>query len=280
MVLRFSVFRKRLKRQCCKKEQFKLFKISMMLSDTTSFLLIWGLISLSLFFPCFWSFILGKYVHLSCILQGKLWDVEFVIKSEDRRSFVFEVEVAQRCWAGLFWLHSLSLFKLLLLHSAFYSIEDSVTLIHLQKAQVKRLHSLLTIKDSASNIPRNLEARRRLEFFTNSLFMDMPPAKPAREMLSFWYTSILHASILYLCIWSIYLHVKKCSVFTPYYSEIVLYSMDELLKKNEDGISILFYLQKIYPGIYFVMLMYLYVSLIFHFGLYFSLVCTLCTIFC
>ncbi|KAH9789381.1 callose synthase 9 [Citrus sinensis] len=90
------------------------------------------------------------------------------------------------------------------------------------KAQVKRLHSLLTIKDSASNIPRNLEARRRLEFFTNSLFMDMPPAKPAREMLSF-------------------------CVFTPYYSEIVLYSMDELLKKNEDGISILFYLQKIYP---------------------------------
>lgn len=90
------------------------------------------------------------------------------------------------------------------------------------KAQVKRLYSLLTIKDSAANIPKNLEARRRLEFFTNSLFMDMPPAKPVREMLSF-------------------------SVFTPYYSEVVLYSMNELQKKNEDGISILFYLQKIYP---------------------------------
>ncbi|MBA0795240.1 hypothetical protein Gohar_006132, partial [Gossypium harknessii] len=90
------------------------------------------------------------------------------------------------------------------------------------KAQVKRLYSLLTIKDSALNVPKNLEARRRLEFFTNSLFMDMPPARPVQEMLSF-------------------------SVFTPYYSEIVLYSMNELLKKNEDGISILFYLQKIYP---------------------------------
>ncbi|GLT76571.1 hypothetical protein SLA2020_482240 [Shorea laevis] len=90
------------------------------------------------------------------------------------------------------------------------------------RALIKRLHSLLTIKDSASNIPNNLEARRRLEFFTNSLFMNMAPAKPVREMLSF-------------------------SVFTPYYSEIVLYSLDELLKKNEDGISILFYLQKIYP---------------------------------
>lgn len=42
------------------------------------------------------------------------------------------------------------------------------------------------------------------------------------------------------------------SVFTPYYSEIVLYSVSELLKKNEDGISLLFYLQKIFPGIIFV----------------------------
>ncbi|OIV91208.1 hypothetical protein TanjilG_30430 [Lupinus angustifolius] len=90
------------------------------------------------------------------------------------------------------------------------------------KAQVKRLHSLLTIKESASSIPKNLEARRRLEYFANSLFMKMPVTKPIREMLSF-------------------------SVFTPYYSEVVLYSMAELLKKNEDGISILFYLQKIYP---------------------------------
>lgn len=90
------------------------------------------------------------------------------------------------------------------------------------KAQIKRLYSLLTIKDSASNIPKNLEARRRLQFFTNSLFMDMPPVKAVREMMSF-------------------------SVFTPYYSETVLYHMDELRKKNEDGISILFYLQKIYP---------------------------------
>lgn len=90
------------------------------------------------------------------------------------------------------------------------------------KSQVKRLHSLLTIKDSAANIPKNLEARRRLQFFTNSLFMEMPAARPVNEMLSF-------------------------SVFTPYYSEIVLYSMNELLTRNEDGISILFYLQKIYP---------------------------------
>ncbi|KAL3620450.1 Callose synthase 9 [Castilleja foliolosa] len=90
------------------------------------------------------------------------------------------------------------------------------------KAQVSRLYSLLTMKDSGATIPNNLEARRRLEFFTNSLFMEMPVPRPVREMPSF-------------------------SVFTPYYSETVLYSMAELLKKNEDGISTLFYLQKIYP---------------------------------
>lgn len=90
------------------------------------------------------------------------------------------------------------------------------------KEQIKRLHLLLTIKDYAVNIPKNLEARRRLEFFTNSLFMKMAPAKPVREMMSF-------------------------SVFTPYYSETVLYSMSELRKENEDGISVLFYLQKIFP---------------------------------
>ncbi|KAL0318851.1 UNVERIFIED_CONTAM: Callose synthase 10 [Sesamum angustifolium] len=90
------------------------------------------------------------------------------------------------------------------------------------KEQVKRLHLLLTVKDSAANIPKNLEARRRLEFFTNSLFMDMPPAKPVCEMMPF-------------------------CVFTPYYSETVLYSNSELRVENEDGISILFYLQKIFP---------------------------------
>ncbi|XP_020235766.1 callose synthase 10 [Cajanus cajan] len=90
------------------------------------------------------------------------------------------------------------------------------------KELVKRLHLLLTVKDSAANVPKNLEARRRLEFFTNSLFMDMPSAKPVSEMLPF-------------------------SVFTPYYSETVLYSSSELQKENEDGISILFYLQKIFP---------------------------------
>lgn len=62
----------------------------------------------------------------------------------------------------------------------------------LQKEQVKRLHLLLTVKDSAANIPKNLEARRRLEFFTNSLFMDMPSAIPVCEMMPFWCVQITY----------------------------------------------------------------------------------------
>ncbi|CAH9107488.1 unnamed protein product [Cuscuta europaea] len=88
--------------------------------------------------------------------------------------------------------------------------------------KVVRLHLLLTVKESAMNVPMNLEARRRMTFFANSLFMKMPSAPEVRNMLSF-------------------------SVLTPYYKEEVKYSMDELNKENEDGISTLFYLQKIYP---------------------------------
>jgi hypothetical protein len=55
----------------------------------------------------------------------------------------------------------------------------------IQKDQIKRLYSLLTIKESAANVPKNLEARRRLQFFTNSLFMQLPIARPVSEMVSF-----------------------------------------------------------------------------------------------
>ncbi|PNT72150.1 hypothetical protein BRADI_2g40441v3 [Brachypodium distachyon] len=85
-----------------------------------------------------------------------------------------------------------------------------------------RLQLLLTTKESAIYVPINLEARRRITFFANSLFMKMPRAPPVRSMMSF-------------------------SVLTPYFKEEVLFSKDDLYEKNEDGISILFYLRKIYP---------------------------------
>ncbi|KAJ0816791.1 putative 1,3-beta-glucan synthase [Helianthus annuus] len=90
------------------------------------------------------------------------------------------------------------------------------------KQKVARLHLLLTVKDPSFNMPMNLDARRRITFFTNSLFTNMPNAPTVSNMMSF-------------------------SVLTPYYKEDVLYSEEELDLENEDGISILYYLQKIYP---------------------------------
>ncbi|KAJ1401280.1 Glycosyl transferase, family 48 [Sesbania bispinosa] len=88
--------------------------------------------------------------------------------------------------------------------------------------QIRRLYLLLTVRESAIEVPTNLEARRRIAFFTNSLFMDMPRAPRVRKMLSF-------------------------SVLTPYYSEETVYSKNDLEVENEDGVSIIYYLQKIFP---------------------------------
>ncbi|XP_075501475.1 callose synthase 5-like isoform X1 [Primulina tabacum] len=88
--------------------------------------------------------------------------------------------------------------------------------------QIRRLYLLLTVKESAMDVPTNLEARRRIAFFSNSLFMNMPRAPRVRKMLSF-------------------------SVMTPYYSEETVYSKSDLDMDNEDGVSIIYYLQKIYP---------------------------------
>lgn len=87
--------------------------------------------------------------------------------------------------------------------------------------QVRRLHTILTSRDSMHNIPVNIEARRRIAFFSNSLFMNMPHAPQVEKMMAF-------------------------SVLTPYYNEEVLYSREQLRTENEDGISILYYLQTIY----------------------------------
>ncbi|KAF3444992.1 hypothetical protein FNV43_RR14685 [Rhamnella rubrinervis] len=104
----------------------------------------------------------------------------------------------------------------------FEKVNTNLTVDKSWREKVLRLHLLLTVKESAINVPQNLDARRRITFFANSLFMNMPEAPKVRDMLSF-------------------------SVLTPYYKEDVLYSDEELTKENEDGISILFYLQKIYP---------------------------------
>ncbi|WVZ01425.1 hypothetical protein V8G54_027494 [Vigna mungo] len=76
--------------------------------------------------------------------------------------------------------------------------------------KIKRLQLLLTVKESAMDVPSNLDARRRITFFSNSLFMDMPPAPKVRNMMSF-------------------------SLLTPYFDEAVLFSLNHLEEPNEDG---------------------------------------------
>ncbi|KAI4363838.1 hypothetical protein MLD38_020005 [Melastoma candidum] len=87
--------------------------------------------------------------------------------------------------------------------------------------QVRRLHTIMTSRDSMHMVPINLEARRRIAFFSNSLFMKMPHAPQVEKM-------------------------RALTVLTPYYNEEVLYSKEQLRTENEDGISILYYLQTIY----------------------------------
>lgn len=107
-------------------------------------------------------------------------------------------------------------------YQLFGTLNFPVTETEAWKEKIRRLHLLLTVKESAMDVPTNLEARRRISFFSNSLFMDMPHAPKVRNMLSF-------------------------SILTPYYNEEVLFSINSLERPNEDGVSILFYLQKIYP---------------------------------
>ncbi|KAK1356353.1 hypothetical protein POM88_049609 [Heracleum sosnowskyi] len=75
---------------------------------------------------------------------------------------------------------------------------------------IRRLYLFLTVKESAVDVPVNLEARRRVTFFTNSLFMKMP--FPGRNHIS-----------------------GHCNVMTPYYSEETVYSKSDLEMENEDG---------------------------------------------
>ncbi|KAJ0813760.1 putative 1,3-beta-glucan synthase [Helianthus annuus] len=87
--------------------------------------------------------------------------------------------------------------------------------------QARRLHMILTSHDAMNNVPVNLEARRRIAFFSNSLFMNMPHAPQVEKMMAF-------------------------SVLTPYYNEEVVYNKEQLRTENEDGVSTLYYLQTIY----------------------------------
>ncbi|XP_010257761.1 PREDICTED: putative callose synthase 8 isoform X2 [Nelumbo nucifera] len=101
-----------------------------------------------------------------------------------------------------------------------YPIPDGCPLM----TQIKRLLLLLTVNETAMEIPVNIEARRRISFFATSLFMDMPIAPKVRSMLSF-------------------------SVLTPLYMEEVKFSLKDH-HSSQKGVSILFYMKRIYPDVW------------------------------
>ena len=89
------------------------------------------------------------------------------------------------------------------------------------KAVLRKLHGLLCMHPDEAE-PKSKEVRRRLTFFVNSLFMDIPDAPSIHDMFS-W------------------------NVLTPYYNEDVTYSKGDLEKRSDAlGVSTLLYLQTLF----------------------------------
>ncbi|THG01315.1 hypothetical protein TEA_002807 [Camellia sinensis var. sinensis] len=145
-------------------------------------------------------------------------------------------------------------------HSIHFPLPDT----GLMNEQIKRFLLLLTVKDTAMDIPSNLEARRRISFFATSLFMNIPSAPKikrflllltvkdtamdipsnleARRRISFFATS------LFMNIPSApkVRNMLSFSVLTPHFTEEVIFSAKEISSSKEE-VSINFYMQKIYP---------------------------------
>lgn len=83
-----------------------------------------------------------------------------------------------------------------------------------------KLHGLFKLRQNQVEL-RSMEARRRINFFVNSLFMDMPNSTSLR-------------------------YSKDFTVMTPFFSEDVLLTKNDLEQKNEDGVTTLLYLQTLY----------------------------------
>jgi callose synthase len=98
---------------------------------------------------------------------------------------------------------------------------DDASLNPNYKAVLKKLYGLLCMHPDDVE-PKSKEVIRRLTFFTNSLFMDMPDAPSIHDMFS-W------------------------NVLTPYYSEDVTYSKRDLEQRSDAlGVSTMLYLQTLY----------------------------------
>ena len=90
------------------------------------------------------------------------------------------------------------------------------------KSVVSKIHGLCKVRQTQIE-PVSPEARRRLHFFVNSLFMTMPSVP----------------SMVFS---------KEYTCMTPFYSEDVILTRNDLESKNSDGVSTLLYLQTLYKN--------------------------------
>ena len=120
-----------------------------------------------------------------------------------------ELEALKFTSSGLFWDES-------------YRASQVLRLTQ-QEGTAAQLRGLLALCNTAvvDVKPKHWEVQRRLSWFISSLFMDVPRPAPVARMQS-W------------------------SVLTPFYAEDLLYSAKELALKNEDGISVLYFLKTVH----------------------------------
>jgi len=97
---------------------------------------------------------------------------------------------------------------------------DDLARDHRIKGVLHKLHGLLKLRRTEVD-PVSAEATRRIHFFINSLFMEMPNVPNTR-------------------------YCREYTCMTPFYSEDVLLTRADLESKNSDGISTLLYLQTLY----------------------------------
>lgn len=107
----------------------------------------------------FHCLVLSEWVTNSCCFSLLCWIMHFYFKLQIPLVIFISLYFPQKIF--MLWKHFQTLF------------------------QIKRFQLLLTVKDKALDVPSNLEARRRISFFSTSLFMDIPSAPKVRNMLSF-----------------------------------------------------------------------------------------------
>ena len=118
-----------------------------------------------------------------------------ILKDEDSQKQLF-ANINLESLKNDTWREKVIPFEQLIVNCIFYIDRSSTLSLGIVCSQCVRLQLLLTTKESAIYVPTNLEARRRITFFANSLFMKMPRAPPIRSMMSFRYAIQLTDSFL------------------------------------------------------------------------------------